>query len=207
MPGGQTGNTRLGEETHVDVDPLELAGEEAEKKGAGQLNTYIAIAVALLATFMAICEVKSGNIEQDMQRAQVEKNDAWAWYQARNIREEVLDTSARTLRAIAASQPESSRGPLLAQAIDDEKKAESQRNKKGEQQETALKYDAEYKLLNVRDDQLDLEAASMSIAISLLAMTALTRKRWLFFVALVPIALGIVMGLAGLFGWAIRTSF
>lgn len=191
----------------MDVDPLELAGEEAEKKGAGHLNTSIAIAVALLATFMAICEVKSGNIEQDMQRAQVEKNDAWAWYQARNIREEVLDTSARSLRAIAASQPESARGPLLTQAAEEEKKAEAQRNKKGEQYETALKYDAEYKLLNVRDDQLDLEAASMSIAISLLAMTALTRKRWLFFVALVPIALGVVMGLAGLFGWAIRTSF
>ena len=35
-------------------------------------------------------------------------------------------------------------------------------------------------------------------------MTILTRKRWLLGVALVPITFGVVMGLAGLFGWGLR---
>ena len=36
---------------------------------------------------------------------------------------------------------------------------------------------------------------------ALLAMTALTHKRWLYWVALVPTVGGVVMGLAGLLGW------
>jgi hypothetical protein len=38
-------------------------------------------------------------------------------------------------------------------------------------------------------------------------MTALTQKRWLFIVAMVPTFFGTVMGLAGLFGWNIHPDF
>ncbi|MEO6690617.1 MAG: DUF4337 family protein, partial [Dokdonella sp.] len=50
----------------------------------------------------------------------------------------------------------------------------------------------------------DLSDASLSIAISLLALTALTRKRWLYGLALVPTVFGIIMGLAGLLGWSLH---
>ena len=46
----------------------------------------------------------------------------------------------------------------------------------------------------------------MALAISLLALTALTQKRWLFVIAMVPTFFGTVMGLAGLFGWAIHPN-
>jgi len=49
-----------------------------------------------------------------------------------------------------------------------------------------------------RDDQFDLSDALIAIAISLLALTALAHKPWLFFVAMVPTLLGVLMGLAGL---------
>ena len=187
----------------MEIDPMELAEEKEEHRGGG-LNSMIAISVALLATFMAICEVKSGNIDQHMQRKQIDKNDTWAWYQARNIRQEVLDTSASQLRTLAAGQSEAVRSTMLAEAEKQEARGRDQRAKMDDLEKAAKALEAEYNALNLHDDQLDLEAASLSIAISLLAMTALTRKRWLFFVALVPVALGVVMGLAGLLGWGLR---
>ena len=181
-----------------------MTGEEGESsKSAGKLNSLIAISVALLATFMAICEVKSGNVDQAMQRLQIDKNDTWAWYQARNIRQEVLHTSARQLRTFATGQSEAVRATMLKEADKDDELAKQQHIKMAELQAEAKTIEARYEAMNVHDDQLDLEAASLSIAISLLAMTALTRQRWLFGVALVPVALGVVMGLAGLFGWGL----
>ena len=77
--------------------------------------------------------------------------------------------------------------------------ARSQNTKK-----EALKVQAEqaqktYDALNYRDDQFDL--ASASVAIALLAVTALTHLRSLFFLAMIPGVFGLVMGVAGLGGF------
>ena len=63
-----------------------------------------------------------------------------------------------------------------------------------------------YDALNYRDDQFDLADALAAIAISLLAMTSLTQKRWLYATALVPTAIAVVMGLAGLFEWHLHSD-
>jgi len=60
--------------------------------------------------------------------------------------------------------------------------------------------------LNYHDDQFDL-SAMLALAISLLAMTALTQKRWLFILAMLPTIFGTAMGLAGLFAWKIHPDF
>jgi hypothetical protein len=70
-----------------------------------------------------------------------------------------------------------------------------------QQQADADKADKTYNDLNVHDDQFDLSDVMLALAISMLAMTALTQKRWLYFLALVPTFFGVLMGLAGLLGW------
>ena len=47
----------------------------------------------------------------------------------------------------------------------------------------------------------------LALAISLLAVTALTQKRWLFMIAMVPTFFGVLMGLAGLLSWHIHPNF
>jgi len=61
-----------------------------------------------------------------------------------------------------------------------------------------------YDSLNYRDDQFDLSDTLIALAISLLALTSLTHKRWLFGFAMIPTAFGVLMGLAGLLGWHIH---
>lgn len=63
-----------------------------------------------------------------------------------------------------------------------------------------------YDALNFHDDQFDLSDALLAIAISLLALTSLTRLWWLFGLSLLPAGFGVLMGLAGLMGWGIHPS-
>ena len=85
----------------MDVDPLEVAEFESHSR----LNTWVAITVALIATFMGLCSVKDGNIVQVMQQNQADQIDNWGFYQARNIRETVYQSTADQLKLLALSAP------------------------------------------------------------------------------------------------------
>src|SRR5712664_2959019 len=179
----------------------------SDKSAAGsraRLNTWVAISVALLATFMGICKVKDDNIVQAMQQAQADKIDNYSWYQARNIREEVARATVAQLTAQAAAAPPQAKPVFDAQIKTYEALALDQAEKKKIQQAAADKADQTYNELNYHDDQFDLSDAMLALAISLLAVTALTQKRWLFVLAMFPTVFGVIMGLAGLFGWHIH---
>src|SRR2546423_11856510 len=109
----------------MDPDPMQFVDEDGEKKESeavaeahrsrAQLNTLVAISVALLATFMGICKVKDDNIVQAMQQAQADKIDNYSWYQARNIREEVARATAAQLTAQLAAAPADARAAVQQQ--------------------------------------------------------------------------------------------
>jgi hypothetical protein len=192
------------------IDPLNPPGQDdasatatADAK-ARRLNTWVAITVALLATFMGICKVRDDNLVQAMQQAQADKIDHWSFYQARNIRQEIAQAAEDQLELVTAGQPEQARAraePVMARyktLIADQKlKKDSLRVQAEADQKT---YDA----LNFHDDQFDLADALTAIAISLLALTSLTQRRWLFWVALVASIFGVIMGLAGLLSWQLH---
>jgi hypothetical protein len=72
------------------MDTIEKADDvRPGDRAAMRLNMAVAVTVAILATFMGICKVKDDNIVQGMQQAQANKLDHWAFYQARNIRDEI----------------------------------------------------------------------------------------------------------------------
>ncbi len=199
----------------MDPDPMEYVEEKdddkknkdmANVKKSWRLNTLVAISVALLATFMGICKVKDDNIVQAMQQAQADKIDNYSWYQARNIREEIAKATIAELTVQSASAPSQAQAAYQDQIRAYQAIAQEQTEKKKIQQADAEKADKTYNELNYHDDQFDLSDAMLALAISLLALTALTQRRWLFFVAMVPTFFGTLMGLAGLFGWAIHPN-
>ena len=191
----------------MDIDPMESATSAADQMDASRdsdhsrLNSRVAITVALLATFLGVCKVKDDNIVQAMQQAQADKLDHWNFYQARNIRQEVATAAATQLKLAAAAAPQAQQegyrvaiASYEALAIDQAKKKEELRVQAEQDQKT---YDA----LNYRDDQFDLSDALIALAISLLALTALTHKPLLYWLALLATVGGVGMGLAGLLGW------
>jgi hypothetical protein len=203
----------------TDIDPLDLANDEedeedgaaaatvlardtAEREARSRLNTRVAITVALLATFTGVCKVKDDNIVQAMQQAQSDRVDDWSYYQAKNVREEVARAAADELRAQAAAHPGDAALARMTARYDSI--ADNESRKKEDVRRKAEGDQTTYDALNYRDDQFDLSDTLAAIAISLLAVTSLTHKRWMYVAALVPTALAVLMGLAGLLGWHIH---
>ena len=190
----------------MDVDPLntvESLNEDqprADRRSA-RLNAVVAVTVAVLATFMGICKIKDDNIVQAMQQAQADKLDHWNFYQARNIRQEVALATADQLKLARLGRT----GPEAAaydEAIARYQKIASEQASKKEELKTQAEQDQKtYDGLNFHDDQFDLSDAALALAIALLAVTALTHQRWLYWLTLVPTAFGVFMGLSGLLGW------
>ena len=195
----------------MNIDPKVLidtspAAAELRERRAARLNAAVAVTVALLATFMGICKVKDDNIVQAMQQAQADKLDHWAFYQARNLRQDLAEATATQLE-LAAPAAGAAQAAAYATAITRYRTlAQEQARKKNEVRAQAEQDQKTYDALNYRDDQFDLSDALIAIAIAMLAVTALTRLWALYWAALLPTAGGVLMGVAGLAGLTIHPA-
>ncbi len=194
------------------ADTVNEAVERAREGGDGRfnLNTAVSIGAAITATFTAVCNIKDGNICQAMQQAQAGSIDSWADYQAKgtklNIAESALD-GLRLQRQLTPPATPEARALVDKAVADYEQKIGHYGTEKAQLKTTAEGFQTEYDRLNLHDDQFDMSEASTSIAIALFAVTALTQKRGLLYVALVFAAFGVVLGTAGLLGLGLHPDF
>jgi hypothetical protein len=187
----------------------EAVSETIESAGDSRLHTRVAILVAVAATFMALCNVKDGNIVQAMSQDQAREVDSWAYYQAKGIKLNLVESARDQLvleRTIASGSAET-------RAIIDKKIAwYDEQTKKYQAEKDEIKATAEalqkdYDRLNVRDDQFDMAEALISISLALFGITALTRKQQMFWVSGLFAALGVILGMAGFLGRNLHPDF
>jgi Domain of unknown function (DUF4337) len=188
------------------IDGLTEVGDH----GLSGLNTTVAMLVAISATFVALCNVKDGNIVQAMAQAQANSVDAWSYYQAKstkqNIAEGMVD-QLTTQRDVTPGLLPDSRSTLDRRIAEYAAKAKQYDVEKQQIKKTAEDYQRDYDRLNFRDDQFDMAEATLSLSIALLGITALTQKRWLLAVAVVFAAFGVALGVSGFMGYNIHPSF
>ena len=187
----------------MDIEPKDVvegapAANDQRERRAARLNAAVAITIAVLATFMGICRVKEDNIVQGMQQAQADKLDHWAFYQARNLRQEFAEATAIQLELARQGAPAVTAEAYGAAIAKYRALAQEQAAKKEELRVQAEQDQKNYDALNYRDDQFDLSDALIAIAIAMLAVTALTRLWPLYWASLVPTAFGVLMGIVGL---------
>ena len=171
-----------------------------------KLNSIVAILVALAATMMALDNIKDGNITQRMEQAETHAVDAWSYYQAKSTKQNLAEATVDQLQAMRATIAAGNAG--LAD-IDKKIAAYQAQVARYEKEKADIKaqaegYQKEYDLLNLHDDQFDLSDAGFSVAIALLGVTALTRKRWLLALAGVFLLVGVTFALAGFFAWPLH---
>src|SRR5882672_2108263 len=60
---------------------------ETGDRPLSRINSAVAVCVAVSAAFVALCNVKDGNIVQAMAQAQANSVDAWSYYQAKSTKQ------------------------------------------------------------------------------------------------------------------------
>ena len=176
----------------------EQLNEAVEKARESKLNTIVAVCVAIIATFMSLCSVKAGNVVQQMSMAQSNAVDQWSYYQAKSTKENIAQSMSDQLaveRDVAAT-------PEAKTHYDDAIKKQTEAAARYEKEKSDIKskaegYQAQWNALDVHNDQFDMAEATLSVAIALLGVTALTQKRWMLGVAGVFGAFGMFMGVCG----------
>ncbi|HXJ20708.1 MAG TPA: DUF4337 domain-containing protein [Polyangia bacterium] len=187
-------------------------GHEGHEEGGGKptLNAIVAISVAITATFSALCHVKDENISEKMQHVQAKAVDAWAYYQAKgtklNIEEAALD-NMRLQRDLTPGLTAEGRALLDRKIEEYGQKVRHYDDERAEIKRGADELEAEYDRLEARDDQFDMAEASASVAIALLGITALTRRRRLLYLAWAFAGIGILIGVAGFAGLGLHVDF
>src|SRR5256885_15473207 len=84
-------------------DINETIQESVDQADKSKLNSRVAAWVAVTATFMALCNVKDGNIVQAMSQAQAHSIDAWSYFQAKSTKEAMAENTLETIRVQNAS--------------------------------------------------------------------------------------------------------
>lgn len=189
----------MSDASDVITEAVEKAGEEGSR-----LSSMIALAVAVLATFLALCNVKGGNVGQAMAKAQADSVDQWAYYQAKGTKQNIADVAAQQLETTRDTQRDLT--PESKKAYDDKIayfKGEVARydKEKKDIKTKAEALDEEYETLNNKDDQFDMCEALISVGIALFGITALTKKKPLFAFASVFGVLGLALGISGFAGF------
>lgn len=188
-------------------ETISEALERSEHPPESRLNATIAVLVAIIATLMALCNIKDGNIVQAMAQVQARGVDAWSYYQAKSTKQHLAENTLDLLTAQrdlgVFSRPGS--GAFLRRRLG----AYREEVKKYETEKEAIRrqaqgYEKEYDRLNLHDDQFDMADASFSVAIAILGISALTRKRWLVGFAVLLATFGTLLGLAGFLGWSLH---
>src|ERR1051325_2669166 len=183
------------------------AVEKAEGEPESRLNSVIAALVAVLATFMALSNIKDGNIVQAMAQAQAASIDQWSYYQSKSTKQHLAENMVEQLtiqRDLSANLSPQARALFDQKIAAYTQEAQRYEAEKEEIQKEAEGHQHEYDRLNVHDDQFDMSEAALSIAIALLGISALTKTRWLVVVAVGFGAFGTMLGLAGFLGWSIH---
>jgi hypothetical protein len=189
-------------------DIADTINEAVEHASESRLNSIIAALVAIAATFMALCNVKDGNIVQGMAQAQANSVDQWAYYQAKGMKQNLAEATLDELQLQRTMLTDPKFAPMLdAKIAVYEKQVKKYEKEKVDIKTNAEGQQKEYDRLNLHDDQFDMSDACLSVAIALFGVTALTKKRWLLIVAGFFMFFGVLFGLAGFFAWGLHPDF
>ena len=178
----------------------ETIQESIEQAGKNKINSKVALFVAITATFMALCNVKDGNIVQAMSQAQAHSIDAWSYFQAKSTKQSIAETTLEIIKL----QNSAASVDLVKKYDEEIKRYEKE---KSEIKAQAEGYQKEYEDINLFDDQFDMTEALLTMSIAMFGITSLTQKKWLLYFSGIVSLLGIILGVAAFMKISLHSDF
>lgn len=172
--------------------------ERMENAGQSKINALVALFVAITATFMAICNVKDGNIVQAMDQAQAHSIDSWSYFQAKSTKQATVESVLELARLQKGSDSLVKKYEAQIARYDGEK-AEIKKQAEG--------FQKQYDDLNLFDDQFDMTEALLTISIAMFGIASLTQRKWLLGFAAGMSLLGIILGVAAFLKVSLHSDF
>ena len=173
------------EEIEVPVEHLhetiqEKAEEAIREAKEKKWSMYVAVSTALMAVFAAIAGLMAGHHSNEALIEQIKASDQWSFYQAKGIKAEIKNLAVTSGTADAASVQR-------YKAEQDDIK-----NKAQEAETLSEQHLASHVVLS--------RAVTLfQIAIAISAISILTKKRFLWIVAMIIALMGLVFFLQGVF--------
>jgi Domain of unknown function (DUF4337) len=150
-----------------------------------QVSRWVAIYIAVLAVFLSICTVGGGNSTKDATRTNIQASDAWAFYQAKNMRQTSYKLAAEglQLRLAEPGLPDAVRKQIEAAAAAykaeiDRLESEPQKGEgKKELAAKAKQFEKERDIALKQDPYFDFAQAFLQIAIVLASASIVLKNK------------------------------
>ncbi|MGC4039084.1 MAG: DUF4337 domain-containing protein [Chitinophagaceae bacterium] len=178
----------------------ETIQEPLEQASKSKINSRVALFVAITATFMALCNVKDGNIVQAMSQAQAHAIDEWSYFQAKSTKQSIAENTLELMKL----QHVQGNDTVIKKYEEIVARYEKE---KAEIKTQAEAYGKEYDDINLFDDQFDMTEALLTISIAMFGITSLTQKKWLLTFSSVVSLIGIILGLTAFMKISLHSDF
>lgn len=162
----------------------------------------VGLFISLLAVLLAITGTGGSNAMKTAINANIERSDAWNFYQARNIRETATKLSRDQLEILQAGASDATRAAITAR-LDDYKTAiqhyenDPANDGKAELKTKAEAAEARRDQAQAQGESFELAEALLQIAIVLASTCILTASRQLLLVSALFAGIGVVLSVNG----------
>ena len=170
------------EEIEVPTEHLHEQLHESARENAEHWILKVALTAALLAVFAAITALLAGHYANEAMIEQIQASDQWAYYQAKGIKSAVLESKIDMLSQLGKD------------ALPKEKeKANQYKEEQKEIENTAREKESRSAIDLVLHNKLARGVTVFQVAIAICAISALTKRKWLWYGSIFLGIIGIIL--------------
>ena len=166
----------------------ELAKEQSEQNQQRKSLNFIGLSTGILSTLAAIAAMQGGYFSNEGMLAQIQASDRWSQYQAESGKRHTEEANVTLLQAFGKPVP-----------VKTTTEISKLQREQPELQRAARQLQAKSEQDLQRHELFARSVAALQVGISMGAISALTRKRWVWYVGLGIAAIGFGFMVAGTF--------